>query len=80
MELTIKGTDKKRLKKVRDFAEKLGLNTSSKANTNDEILRKQKRAVEAMKKLAKIGSFKDIDDPVKWQREQRKDRDIGRDE
>jgi|AntDeeMinimDraft_4_1070355.scaffolds.fasta_scaffold05336_5 hypothetical protein len=82
MELTITGNDKKRLAKVKDFAEKLGLNISSTKNElhNEQNSQKQKKAAEAMEKLTGIGAFQDIDDPVAWQQELRKDRDIGRDE
>lgn len=37
--------------------------------------------LEALKELRKLGAFKDVADPVAWQREQRKDRTLpGRDE
>jgi len=36
--------------------------------------------LEALKELRKLGTFKDIDDPVAWQRAQRRDRPLpGRD-
>lgn len=82
MEITISGKDRKRLKQVEDLAKKLGLNISQKRaepqRTREE--KRQQKAVKAMGNLVKIGAFKDIKDPVAWQREQRKDRDIGRDE
>lgn len=37
-----------------------------------------KKAITALKKLRKIGAFSDIDDPVAWQKEVRKERNIGR--
>ena len=42
--------------------------------------KKKKKALDALENLSKIEAFKDIEDPVKWQKEQRKDRNIGRDE
>lgn len=81
MEITISGQDKKRLKLIEKLAEELGLDISSKVIKEKDTLdkKRQKKAIEAMEKLAEIGAFKDIVDPVAWQREQRKDRDIGRD-
>ncbi len=35
-----------------------------------------KRAVEALRKIAALGGIKSIPDPVKWQREIRKDRPL----
>ena len=82
MEITISGQDKKRLKLIEKLAEELGLDISSQVIKEKDTLdkKRQKKAIEAMEKLAEIGAFKDIIDPVAWQREQRKDRDIGRDE
>lgn len=77
MEITISGEDKKLLMQVEELARKLGLKISRKKMLQDK---KKKKALEALENLAKIGAFKDIDDPVAWQREQRKDRNIGRDE
>ncbi|MDT0648336.1 hypothetical protein RM545_16720 [Zunongwangia sp. F260] len=77
MEITISGEDKKLLMQVEELARKLGLQISRKKMLQEK---KKKKALEALEDLAKIGAFKDIDDPVAWQREQRKDRDIGRDE
>ena len=77
MEITISGEDKDALKKIEDLAEELGLKVS-KINVLQN--KKQKKAFEALEKLVKLGTFSDIDDPVAWQREQRKDRNIGRDE
>ena len=77
MEITISGEDKSALKKVEDLAKNLGLKISKKDVLQNK---KKKKAFEALRKLAKLGAFEDIDDPVAWQREQRKDRSIGRDE
>lgn len=41
---------------------------------------KEGTPLEALKELRKLGTFRDITDPVAWQREQRKDRPLpGRD-
>lgn len=77
MEITISGEDKERLKQVEELAKDLGLKISKKQARQDK---RKKKALEALKNLAKSGAFKDIDDPVAWQREQRKDRNIGRGE
>ncbi|WP_373055843.1 hypothetical protein [Zunongwangia sp. H14] len=77
MQITISGEDKERLKQVEALAKQLGLKVSKKQVLQDI---KKKKAMEALQGLAKMGAFKDIDDPVAWQREQRKDRNIGRDE
>jgi len=40
----------------------------------------QRTPLEALKELRKLGTFKDVADPVAWQREQRRDRPLpGRD-
>ena len=77
MEITISGEDKERLKQVEDLAKRLGLKISKKKVLQDK---RKKKAMEALEDLAKMGAFKGIDDPVAWQREQRKDRNIGRNE
>ena len=77
MEITISGEDKERLRQVEELAKDLGLKISKKQVLQDK---KKRKALEALENLAKLGAFKDIDDPVAWQREQRKDRNIGRDE
>lgn len=82
MVLIISGKDRKHLKQVEDLAKKLGLKISLKKGkvrkTQEE--KRQKKALEAMASLVKIDAFKGIEDPVAWQKEQRKDRDIGRNE
>ncbi|MBZ9728749.1 hypothetical protein LB467_03545 [Salegentibacter sp. JZCK2] len=77
MEITISGKDKERLQQVEELAKSLGLKISKKQVLQEK---KKKKAIDALEKLAKMGAFKDIDDPVAWQKEQRKDRNIGRDE
>jgi hypothetical protein len=77
MELIISGEDKERLNQIENLAKKLGLKISKRQVQQDK---KKKKAMEALENLAKMGAFKDIDDPVAWQREQRKDRNLGWDE
>lgn len=77
MEIIISGEDKDGLKQVEELAKRLGLKISKKQVVQEK---KKKKAMEALEGLAKMGAFKDIDDPVAWQREQRKDRNIGRNE
>lgn len=77
MEITISGDDNKSLSQVKKLAEELGLKISEDKNLQSA---KNKKAVEALEGLSKINAFKDIDDPVEWQREVRKDRKIGGDE
>lgn len=68
MQITISGKDKERLQQVEDLAKRLGLKISKK-----RLLKEKKKevAIEALKELRKMGAFKDIKDPVAWQKEQR---------
>ena len=77
MEITISGKDKERLRQVEELAKNLGLKISKKQVLQEK---KKKKALDALKNLSKKGAFSEIEDPVAWQREQRKDRNIGRDE
>ena len=77
MQITISGKDKIRLQQVEDLAKRLGLTISKKQQFKEK---KREKAIEALKDLSKIDAFKDIKDPVAWQREQRQDRNIGRNE
>jgi hypothetical protein len=77
MEFIISGKDKDRMQKVENLAKSLGLKVSKKQQIQEK---KREKAIEALKNLRKMDTFKDIEDPVNWQREQRKDRNIGRDE
>ena len=56
------------------MAKQLGLEID-----NNELLQEKKKALDALENLSKIGAFKNIEDPVEWQKEQRKDRYIGLD-
>ncbi len=77
MQITISGKDKNRLQQVEDLAKRLGLKISK---TQKLKAKKREKAIDALKDLRNINAFKDIKDPVAWQREQRQDRNIGRDE
>lgn len=83
MELTISGEDKGQLKKVEDLARKMGLCIrKSKSNPSvNESEERQQKLFELMQEMAASSAFKSIEDPVAWQREQRKDRPLpGREE
>lgn len=82
MKITISGTNKKHLDQVKELAKKLGLRISlSTVNfTEAEREKRRKKAIKALKELRKIGTFKNIKDPVAWQREVREDRNIGWDD
>lgn len=82
MEIRISGKDKKSLKLLEELAKKLGLSTlvltttkkSSSKNNGEELYK-------LMKEKAKAGGIKSIDDPLEWEREQRKDKPLyGREE
>jgi hypothetical protein len=77
MQIIISGEDKKRVKLVEKLAKELGLTISEQESLQSS---KNKKAIEALDGLSKINAFKNIEDPVAWQREIRKDRNIGRDE
>lgn len=76
--ITVTGDDDTLLKKVKEFAARLGLQVQFRYSTNDWLDDKnpedRKEALEAMKSLAKLKPFRDIADPVSWQKKQRKDR------
>ncbi len=76
MEIIISGEDKKLLKQVEELAKSLGL-IISKNTTNRNAIENNKIALEALQKLSESGAFKDIEDPVAWQKQVRKDRKIG---
>ena len=78
MEITISGKDKNALQKVEDLAKKLGLqikNPLKKGGTEREN-RSEKLSQLLEEAAASGGLFSSIEDPVGWQREQRKDRSL----
>lgn len=77
MEITIKGKDKKLLKLVEQYAIDLGLTiTPSKKPKKNNNKNNGEELYKLMKEKAKAGGIKSIKDPVKWQKEQRKDRPL----
>ena len=77
MKITISGKNKKRLQQVEELAKSLGLDVDKKELLQEK---KQEKALDALEELRKIETFKNIEDPVKWQNAQRKNRDKGKDE
>mgnify|MGYP006445025593 CR=1 FL=1 len=77
MKISISGEDKERLQQVENLAKQLGLQVDEKEWQQEK---KKKKALDALENLSKMGAFNGIEDPVKWQRDQRVDRNIGRDE
>lgn len=55
-------------------------NLLSSTISSEEAMSKKQAFILAAEKLAELGGIKSIDDPVAWQKEQRKDRYIGRNE
>ncbi len=85
MEITITGSDKKLLQRISNLAIKLGLKVQIASgdaenieNTNQSASNKYNsvKAMEAMDELNKLNTFNEIKDPVVWQRNVRKDRNI----
>ena len=79
MEITISGKDKKHLKQVEELAKELGLKIFKKP-VNPKLNKDNKIAIEALQQLSKMGAFKEIEDPVAWQQQIRKDRNMGWDD
>ena len=77
MEFIISGKDKDRMQQVENLAKSLGLKISKKQQIQEK---KREKAIEALKNLRKMDTFKDIEDPVNWQKNQRQDLKISRDE
>lgn len=92
MEITISGEDKKQLQKVENLAKRLGLQIIQSTTKSSKVVTAKTKEAETknnseklhelMEEAAARGDlFKTIDDPVAWQREQRKDRVLpGREE
>mgnify|MGYP006430896015 CR=1 FL=1 len=77
MELTISGKDENRLQQVEDLAKSLGLDIK-KPLENDETPEKPngEELYKLMKDMAESGGVTSIKDPVKWQKEIRKDKKL----
>lgn len=82
MEITISGKDRKSLKLVEELAKKLGLSISPPKKSAKPLNKNNgEELYKLMKEKAKAGGIKSIKNPVKWQREQRKDKPLyGREE
>lgn len=80
MEITISGTDRKRLKLTEKLAKELGLTIKKlhkQTETNEET--QKKRAEERyrlMEVMSSSRAFQSIKDPVAWQREMREDKPL----
>lgn len=75
MEITISGKDKKRIKLVEELAKELGLSISLKLSEKEKEPNGQ-ALYKLMKEKAESGGISEIEDPIKWQREQRKDKPL----
>ena len=77
MELTISGKDEDRLQQVEDLAKSLGLDIK-KPLENDEKQEKPngEELYKLMKDMEASGGITSIKDPVKWQKEIRKDKKL----
>ncbi len=82
LEITVSGTDEALLKKVEQFAARLGLQVQFRRPEKPLPLSNKKKsedkdsALEAINELTKLNAFKDIEDPARWERELRKDRSL----
>lgn len=75
MKITISGKDKKRMELIEKLAEELGLSIFSKSSDKKREPNGQS-LYKLMKEKAESGGISEIEDPVKWQREQRKDKPL----
>lgn len=75
MEITISGKDKKRIKLVEELAKELGLSIHSKS-MSEQDKNNGRDLYKLMEEKAKSGGIQEIKDPVKWQREIRKDKPL----
>lgn len=82
MEITISGKNMERLRLVQELAEELGLSIASSLEQQKSSNRDNgEELYKLMKEKATAGGIKSIKDPVKWQKEQRKDKPLyGREE
>lgn len=82
MEITISGKNRKHLNLVRKLAKELGLSISKTSSSpQSQSQNNGEKLYKLMEEMAASGGIKSIKDPVKWQREIRKDKPLyGRDE
>lgn len=78
MKVTLITKNKLQVKKLEELAKEWNITLSKemKEQSND-IKMHQEKAWEAIRELREMDAFADIEDPVEWQREQRKDRKFG---
>ncbi|RAV27562.1 hypothetical protein [Sinomicrobium soli] len=72
MEITISGKDKKLLQQVEALAKRLGLEIKRPVKKKN----RSEKLYNLMEEMAASGGISSIKDPVKWQREMRKDRKL----
>lgn len=92
MKLILETQNPKLLALIEALARELGINISrmeketvapdvKNMSGKEVVVKNSEKAVQALKKLTELGAFKDIKDPVEWQRGIRKDRPLpGRDD
>jgi len=76
MELTISIKDKKIYASLLQFLKSLGIKVDAKKNGKRQNLSTGEKMANALDKLARSGGIKSISNPLSWQKESRKDRDI----
>lgn len=76
MKVTLSTKNKYQVKKLEELAKEWGVTLSKEERLEDKKIHPEKSR-EAIKELKKMNAFADIEDPVIWQRDQRKDRNIG---
>lgn len=76
MELTISGKDIRSLKKVEALAKQLGLHIARRLPNIVEQPGRKETLMDLMREMSASGGIKSIKDPIEWQREIRKDRDL----
>ncbi len=81
MEITLSIKNKKQLREIENIVHRMGISILNKRGEQFKNKEKRKeKAWTAIRELQRINAFSGIDDPVKWQDEQRKDRNIGWDD
>ncbi|MBZ9627725.1 hypothetical protein LB456_01960 [Psychroflexus sp. CAK57W] len=77
MEITISGKDKKSIQKVEALAKRLGLQVQNPlSKEKEETKNNSEELYKLMEEMATSGGITSIKDPVKWQREVRKDKKL----
>jgi len=81
MKVTLSTKNRYQVKKLEELAKEWGVTLSKEVEKKmEDEQERQKKAWDAIRELRKMNAFSDIDDPIEWQRKQRKDRNIGWDE